>query len=157
MILVTIYTNLGAEGVIYGINQTQSHYVCTSQELLPKLIKVLDKVKSLGFAFSCSLGKCFFFAAYPCSHYRCYWRTLERWHWTSRLQIRRQSVFVHLESFIYQWPRKSQCHCYSSNAWWHCNSHVHFRYDIIDYRIIVKKMFKKFVKSKGDLRFLATM
>ena len=52
MILVTIYTNLGAEGVIYGINQTQSHYVCTSQELLPKLIKVLDKVRSLEFAFS---------------------------------------------------------------------------------------------------------
>ena len=45
--LVTIYTNLGAEGVIYGINQTQSHYVCTSQELLPKLIKVLDKVKKM--------------------------------------------------------------------------------------------------------------
>lgn len=42
--LVTIYTNLGEEGVIYGINQTQAHYVCTSQELLPKLIKVLDKV-----------------------------------------------------------------------------------------------------------------
>ena len=42
--LVTIYTNLGEEGVTYGIHQTQSNYVCTSQELLPKLIKVLDKV-----------------------------------------------------------------------------------------------------------------
>lgn len=42
--LVTIYTNLGAEGVIYGINQTEANYICTSQELLPKLMKVLDKV-----------------------------------------------------------------------------------------------------------------
>ena len=42
--LVTIYTNLGEDGVVYGIDQTQSNYVCTSQELLPKLIKVLDKV-----------------------------------------------------------------------------------------------------------------
>ena len=42
--LVTIYTNLGEDGVVYGINQTQANYVCTSQELLPKLMKVLDKV-----------------------------------------------------------------------------------------------------------------
>ena len=43
--MVTIYTNLGEDGVTYGIHQTQSNYVCTSQELLPKLIKVLDKVR----------------------------------------------------------------------------------------------------------------
>lgn len=43
--LVTIYTNLGEDGVIYGINQTQAHYVCSSQELLPKLLKVIDRVK----------------------------------------------------------------------------------------------------------------
>lgn len=42
--LVTIYTNLGKEGVIFGINQTEANYVCTSQELLPKLIKVLDQL-----------------------------------------------------------------------------------------------------------------
>jgi len=42
--MVTIYTNLGEDGVTYGIHQTQSNYVCTSQELLPKLIKVLDKL-----------------------------------------------------------------------------------------------------------------
>ncbi len=42
--LVTIYTNLGEDGVAYGINQTQAGYVVTSQELLPKLIKILDKV-----------------------------------------------------------------------------------------------------------------
>lgn len=42
--LVTIYTNLGAEGVIYGINQTEANYICTSQELLPKLMNVLDKL-----------------------------------------------------------------------------------------------------------------
>lgn len=43
--LVTIYTNLGEDGVIYGINQTEANYVCTSQELLPKLVKVLDQVR----------------------------------------------------------------------------------------------------------------
>jgi len=42
--LVTIYTNLGEDGVLYGINQTQANYVCTSQELLPKLLKILDQV-----------------------------------------------------------------------------------------------------------------
>lgn len=43
--LVTIYTNLGEDGVVYGINQTQAHYVVTSQELWPKLMKALDKVQ----------------------------------------------------------------------------------------------------------------
>ena len=42
--LVTIYTNLGEDGVTYGINQTEANYVCTSQELLPKLLSILDKV-----------------------------------------------------------------------------------------------------------------
>ena len=50
--LVTIYTNLGPDGVIHGINQTESQYVCTSQELLPKLIGVLDKVQNVSFVFS---------------------------------------------------------------------------------------------------------
>ncbi len=52
--LVTIYTNLGEEGVIYGINQTQANYVCTSQELLPKLVKVLDKVSCTTLSVSIS-------------------------------------------------------------------------------------------------------
>ena len=42
--IATIYTSLGEDGIINGIHQTKSNYVCTSQELLPKLIKVLDKV-----------------------------------------------------------------------------------------------------------------
>jgi len=42
--LVTIYTNLGADGVAYGVNQTQAQYICTSQELLPKLIGILDRL-----------------------------------------------------------------------------------------------------------------
>ena len=78
--LVTIYTNLGAEGVIYGINQTQSHYVCTSQELLPKLIKVLDKVRIIQNQVQFYFNFHGFFSAYACSHNRGYRRTLERRH-----------------------------------------------------------------------------
>ena len=42
--VTTIYTNLGEEGVAYGINQTEAAFVCTSQSLLPKLAKIFDKV-----------------------------------------------------------------------------------------------------------------
>ena len=47
--IATIYTSLGEDGIINGIHQTKSNYVCTSQELLPKLIKVLDKVNMFHF------------------------------------------------------------------------------------------------------------
>lgn len=45
--LATVYTNLGEEGVVYGLRQTQASVVVTSQELLPKLKKLLPRVTEL--------------------------------------------------------------------------------------------------------------
>lgn len=39
--LVTLYTNLGEEAVVHGINQTQVTHVITSHDLLPKFKNVL--------------------------------------------------------------------------------------------------------------------
>ena len=43
--MCTIYTNLGDDGIIHGISQTNVSTVITSVELLPKLIAVKDKVR----------------------------------------------------------------------------------------------------------------
>merc|ERR1719260_723507 len=45
--VVTIYTNLGEEGVKHGIEQTEAGTVIVSQELVPRLLKVLPKVNSV--------------------------------------------------------------------------------------------------------------
>ena len=45
--IVTLYTNLGEEGICYGINQTEVETIITSQELLGKLSKIIDKLPSL--------------------------------------------------------------------------------------------------------------
>lgn len=45
--MCTIYTNLGEDGIIHGISQTDVSTVITSVELLPKLIAVKDKVSAL--------------------------------------------------------------------------------------------------------------
>ncbi len=48
--LATIYTNLGDEGIVYGVNQTQATTVITSSNLLDKLgniIKELPEVKNV--------------------------------------------------------------------------------------------------------------
>ena len=45
--LVTLYTNLGEDGVVYGINQTKVEVILTSQELLPMLAKMLPQLPSL--------------------------------------------------------------------------------------------------------------
>lgn len=45
--LVTIYTNLGDEGIIHGISQTEVTTAITSLELLPKLIHVLPDLPKL--------------------------------------------------------------------------------------------------------------
>ena len=48
---MTIYTNLGEDGVIHGLNETQSEVVITSHELLPKFKSILaarkDNVKTI--------------------------------------------------------------------------------------------------------------
>lgn len=45
--LCTIYTNLGAEGIKHGITETAAPVVVVSQELLPKLIKILPSVPNV--------------------------------------------------------------------------------------------------------------
>ena len=49
--VVTIYTNLGEDGVIHGLSETQAEVVITSHELLPKFKSILaarkDNVKTI--------------------------------------------------------------------------------------------------------------
>ena len=40
----TVYINLGDEGVIHAINETKTSVVVTSQNLLPRLQKLLPRV-----------------------------------------------------------------------------------------------------------------
>ena len=40
--LCTIYTNLGEEAVVHGINQTKSTHVITTHDLLPKFKGILQ-------------------------------------------------------------------------------------------------------------------
>ena len=41
--IATLYTNLGTDGVAYGINHVKPRSIITSQELLPKLLGILNK------------------------------------------------------------------------------------------------------------------
>ena len=45
--VVTLYTNLGEDAVIHGINETQAETVITSHELLPKFKKILPSTPSV--------------------------------------------------------------------------------------------------------------
>ena len=45
--IVTLYSTLGVEALAFGINQTQSSFLITSSEQLPKVQKILDKVPGL--------------------------------------------------------------------------------------------------------------
>ena len=45
--LCTIYTNLGIDGIKHGISETAAPVVIVSQELLPKLIKVLPSISNV--------------------------------------------------------------------------------------------------------------
>ncbi|XP_022690631.1 long-chain-fatty-acid--CoA ligase 4-like [Varroa jacobsoni] len=45
--VVTIYTTLGEDGIVHGINQAESTHIVTSQELLPKVVKALPKMQSI--------------------------------------------------------------------------------------------------------------
>ena len=45
--IVTLYTNLGDEGIIYGINQVQVHTLVTNQLLLPKVLSLKEKLPYL--------------------------------------------------------------------------------------------------------------
>ena len=49
--VVTLYTNLGEEAVVHGLNETGAELVITSHELLPKFRSILaankDKVKTI--------------------------------------------------------------------------------------------------------------
>ncbi len=38
---MTLYTNLGEEAVVHGINQTKATHVITSHDLLPKFKNIL--------------------------------------------------------------------------------------------------------------------
>ena len=45
--LVTLYSNLGDSGVMYGMNQTKAKFVITSEELKNKLLTYADKLPNL--------------------------------------------------------------------------------------------------------------
>jgi len=49
--VVTLYTNLGEDAVVHGLNETEAELVITSHELLPKFKRILasrqDKVKTI--------------------------------------------------------------------------------------------------------------
>lgn len=45
--VVTLYSTLGEEGIIHGINETEVTHVITSQDLVPKLKKILPNVPSV--------------------------------------------------------------------------------------------------------------
>ena len=45
--VVTLYTNLGEDAVIHGINETQAETVITSHGLLPKFKKILPSTPSV--------------------------------------------------------------------------------------------------------------
>lgn len=42
--VVTLYSTLGEDGIVHGINETEVSYIFTSQELLPKLKKIMPKI-----------------------------------------------------------------------------------------------------------------
>ena len=45
--VVTIYTNLGEEGVEHGVSQTDATIIVASHDLIPRLIKVSSKINFL--------------------------------------------------------------------------------------------------------------
>ena len=45
--LVTLYTNLGEEAVVHGVNQTECTHVVTSHELLPKFRNILKDTPTI--------------------------------------------------------------------------------------------------------------
>ena len=45
--LVTLYANLGEDGIVHGINLTEVTHVITSHDLLPKFKNILPKTKSV--------------------------------------------------------------------------------------------------------------
>lgn len=44
IIVATLYTNLGEDGIALGINETQSHHIIVSREILPKLKKIMSRI-----------------------------------------------------------------------------------------------------------------
>ena len=44
---VTLYTNLGDDGVIHGVNEISSNVLITSHSLLPKILNLKSKLVSL--------------------------------------------------------------------------------------------------------------
>ena len=47
LVVATMYTNLGDEAVIHGLNETEVNLVVTSQDLLPKFAKFLSSCPSI--------------------------------------------------------------------------------------------------------------
>ena len=42
--IVTIYTNLGADGIVHAVNETQIPLLVCSEETLPKVATILGKL-----------------------------------------------------------------------------------------------------------------
>lgn len=45
--VATLYSTLGDEGIIHGINETEVNHIITSQELLPKLKKIIEQTPTI--------------------------------------------------------------------------------------------------------------
>ncbi|XP_076338573.1 fatty acid CoA ligase Acsl3-like [Tachypleus tridentatus] len=45
--VVTLYSTLGEDGIIHGVNETEATHIITSQELLNRLKKVIDEMPSV--------------------------------------------------------------------------------------------------------------
>ena len=45
--IVTLYTNLGDEAIVHGINETEVTHIVTTHELLPKFRKILPKTPNV--------------------------------------------------------------------------------------------------------------
>ena len=95
--LCTIYTNLGFEGIKHGISETAAPVIVVSQELLPRLIKVLPSVPNLETIIimeepwngTCDLHEQL---TYTCSHEQL--RSLKTYTYNNIIQIGEKSQLI---------------------------------------------------------------
>ena len=42
--ITTLFATLGQEGIVFGINETEVEHIVTTEDLLPVLLKVIDRI-----------------------------------------------------------------------------------------------------------------